>query len=277
MFERYTEKARRAIFFARYEASQYGSRIIETEHLLLGILRADKMLAGSLFPVPGAMETLCEEIESQLKQGPRISTSVAMPLSQESKQILNLASESAEKLGHRYVECFHLILGTLRVEKCKAARLLLAHNVDEKKVEAATSESYRSAAMEIRAVRGEELQAARREELQKTVAQVISLWAAHDAGLVRWFAEDAQFSDSRGTIWSGAGLEKGIEAQFAAPGVEYEGVTVENIRNLSMGSAVVILRMAVKGSPAQQLVLVFRYGPLNWQIVSGHSSLLETP
>src|SRR5579862_3284013 len=136
MFERYTEKARRAIFFARYEASQYGSRIIETEHLLLGILRADKMLAGSLFPVPGAMETLCEAIESQLKQGPRISTSVAMPLSQESKQILNLASESAEKLGHRYVECFHLILGTLRVEKCKAARLLLAHNVDEKKVEA---------------------------------------------------------------------------------------------------------------------------------------------
>ena len=25
MFERYTEKARRVIFFARYEASQYGS------------------------------------------------------------------------------------------------------------------------------------------------------------------------------------------------------------------------------------------------------------
>ena len=38
MFERYTEKARRVIFFARYEASQYGSPYIETEHLLLGLL-----------------------------------------------------------------------------------------------------------------------------------------------------------------------------------------------------------------------------------------------
>src|SRR5438876_905028 len=36
MFERYTERARRVIFFARYEASQLGSNSIETEHLLLG-------------------------------------------------------------------------------------------------------------------------------------------------------------------------------------------------------------------------------------------------
>jgi len=42
MFERYTEKARRAVFFAPYEASQFGSEYIETEHLLLGTLRGDK-------------------------------------------------------------------------------------------------------------------------------------------------------------------------------------------------------------------------------------------
>lgn len=50
MFERYTEKARRVIFFARYEASQYGSPYIETEHLLLGLCREDRtikrLLAG---------------------------------------------------------------------------------------------------------------------------------------------------------------------------------------------------------------------------------------
>jgi len=46
MFERYTEKARRVIFFARYEASQFGSPYIETEHLLLGLLREDKQLAN---------------------------------------------------------------------------------------------------------------------------------------------------------------------------------------------------------------------------------------
>jgi ATP-dependent Clp protease ATP-binding subunit ClpC len=39
MFEKYNEKARRALFFARYEASKLGSRVIESEHILLGILR----------------------------------------------------------------------------------------------------------------------------------------------------------------------------------------------------------------------------------------------
>ena len=30
MFERYTEKARRTIFFGRYEASQFGSPFVRT-------------------------------------------------------------------------------------------------------------------------------------------------------------------------------------------------------------------------------------------------------
>lgn len=44
MFERYTEEARRVIFFARYEASQFGSPYIEAEHLLLGVIRQDRWL-----------------------------------------------------------------------------------------------------------------------------------------------------------------------------------------------------------------------------------------
>jgi Clp amino terminal domain, pathogenicity island component len=44
MFERYSEKARRVIFFSRYEASQFGSPKIDTEHLLLGLIREDKAL-----------------------------------------------------------------------------------------------------------------------------------------------------------------------------------------------------------------------------------------
>jgi hypothetical protein len=42
MFERYTERARRVLFFVRYEASQLGSVSIETEHVLLGLLRESK-------------------------------------------------------------------------------------------------------------------------------------------------------------------------------------------------------------------------------------------
>ena len=51
MFERFTEKARRVIFFARFEASQYGSPYIESEHLLLGLAREDELLLGLLAAV----------------------------------------------------------------------------------------------------------------------------------------------------------------------------------------------------------------------------------
>lgn len=54
MFERYTETARCVIFFARYEASAHGSPIIDTEHLLLGILREDKNLVNQLAPAGSA-------------------------------------------------------------------------------------------------------------------------------------------------------------------------------------------------------------------------------
>ena len=49
MFEKYNEKARRALFFARYEASKLGSRVIETEHILLGILREGEDSISELF------------------------------------------------------------------------------------------------------------------------------------------------------------------------------------------------------------------------------------
>src|SRR5205807_2219881 len=63
VFERYTEKARRVIFFARYEASQYGSPYIGTEHLLLGILREEKCFGAEILMERGLrLSTLREEL-----------------------------------------------------------------------------------------------------------------------------------------------------------------------------------------------------------------------
>jgi ATP-dependent Clp protease ATP-binding subunit ClpC len=58
MFERYTEKARRVIFFARYEATQYGNPYIETEHLLLGLFREDRRLAQKFLDKKGGVQSL---------------------------------------------------------------------------------------------------------------------------------------------------------------------------------------------------------------------------
>jgi len=124
VFERYTEKARRVIFFARYEASQYGSPYIETEHLLLGLMREDKALANRFLRSHGSIESIRKEIEQRITIRERISTSVEVPLSQESKRILNFATEEAERLGHKHVGTEHLLLGILREEKCFGAEIL---------------------------------------------------------------------------------------------------------------------------------------------------------
>jgi len=122
MFERYTEKARRVIFFARYEASNYGSAEIDTEHLLLGILRETGHVRKML-PL-GAAEAIRAQIDARTPERLKVPTSVDLPLSDASKRILKYGAEEAERLKHRHIGSEHLFLGLLREKGCLAAELL---------------------------------------------------------------------------------------------------------------------------------------------------------
>src|SRR5579864_3031004 len=124
MFERYTEKARRVIFFARYEASQFGSPCIETEHLLLGLLREDKALANRFLRSSASVESIRKQIEAHTTLREKVSTSVDLPLSHECKRVLAYGAEEAERLNHKHIGTEHLLLGLLREEKCFAAEIL---------------------------------------------------------------------------------------------------------------------------------------------------------
>jgi ATP-dependent Clp protease ATP-binding subunit ClpC len=124
MFERYTEKARRVIFFGRYEASQFGQPYIETEHLLLGLLREDKALTNRVLRKYAAVESIRKQIEKHTTIREKISTSVDLPLSNECKRVLAYAAEEAERLGHKHIGTEHLFLGLLREENCFAQHIL---------------------------------------------------------------------------------------------------------------------------------------------------------
>ena len=124
MFERYTEKAKRTIFFGRYEASQFGSPYIESEHLLLGLLREDKALANTFLHSHGAVESIRKQVEGQTAIREKASTSIDLPLSNECKRILTYAAEEADKLSHKFIGTGHLFLGVLRERDCFAAKLL---------------------------------------------------------------------------------------------------------------------------------------------------------
>jgi len=130
MFEKYTEKARRVIFFARYEANQFGSPYIETEHLLLGLIREDKNLTARFFPRANAtIQDIRKEIEGRTQVRERVSTSVDLPFSEESKRALNGAAEESERFGHKYIGVEHILLGLLQEDKSVAAGILREHGL----------------------------------------------------------------------------------------------------------------------------------------------------
>jgi ATP-dependent Clp protease ATP-binding subunit ClpC len=125
MFERYTEKARRVIFFARYEASQFGAPAIEPEHLLLGLMREDKTLTGRFFTrAQITIEAIRREIEGRTLLRERIPTSVELPLAPETKRVLHYSHEESDRLQHRHIGTEHLLLGLLREERSMAAQIL---------------------------------------------------------------------------------------------------------------------------------------------------------
>ncbi len=126
MFERYTERARRVLFFARYEASQLGSISIETEHLLLGLIREGKGLTSRIFARSHlSLEGIRKDVEGRTVFREKVSTSVEIPFSTETTRVLQFAAEEADRLLHNYVGTEHLLLGILREERCVAASILV--------------------------------------------------------------------------------------------------------------------------------------------------------
>ena len=125
MFERYTERARRVLFFARYEASQLGSISIETEHLLLGLIREGKGLTSRIFARSHlSLESIRKEIEGRTVFREKVSTSVEIPFSTETKRVLQYSAEEADRLLHNYIGTEHLLLGILREDRSVGSSIL---------------------------------------------------------------------------------------------------------------------------------------------------------
>jgi len=128
MFEAYTEKARRCVFFARYEALV--TRVVEVtpEHLLLGLLREAHELVD--LNAPGVTEA---EIRSkiQLRSGEELGLEWReLPLNALVRRSLSLALEESERMGHPDIGCKHLLLGISRLKAAPAAQVLLEHGFD---------------------------------------------------------------------------------------------------------------------------------------------------
>lgn len=128
MFERYTEDAKRAIFFARWEAQQSGSAYIEAKHILLGLTHDADSKANQLFALPPHVENFRAQLEIHAAAKP--ATSVDLPLSNPSKRILAYAAQEADRLGSTPIGAEHLLLGLLREKQSDVPAALAKAGID---------------------------------------------------------------------------------------------------------------------------------------------------
>jgi ATP-dependent Clp protease ATP-binding subunit ClpA len=128
MFDRFSEKARRVIFFARYETSQFGSPAIDTEHLLLGILRE---APDSITSVAGAdaVEAIREEVRENCPVRDKIAVSADLPFSEAAMRVLESAVEEANQQSGDTITAEHILIGLLWEKNCLAHEILAKQGV----------------------------------------------------------------------------------------------------------------------------------------------------
>jgi len=117
--------ARKAIFFARYEASRFGSPYIQAEHLLLGILREDTPLAIRLLGAAEKVNSVRRRIEESIPPAKdTIATSVDLPVSKPCQRAMAYGAEEAERLSHAHIGTEHLLAGLIREEISLAFQIM---------------------------------------------------------------------------------------------------------------------------------------------------------
>jgi len=125
MFERHTERARRVLFFARYEAGRAGSPAVEPEHLLLALIREGTGLSARIFErARVSPDEVRRTIESRTTRRAATSSGEDLPLSASMNQVLEFAAQESDRLLHNYVGTEHLLLGVFREQRSLAASIL---------------------------------------------------------------------------------------------------------------------------------------------------------
>jgi ATP-dependent Clp protease ATP-binding subunit ClpC len=125
MFEKFTERGRKIIIYAKEEAERKNNDYLGTEHLLLAILREGDSIPITILKKMGlSIDEIRFEVERNLPVGSNLLTFGDIPFTPRAKKVLELSIEEARLLGHNYIGSEHLLLGLIREDEGIAGRIL---------------------------------------------------------------------------------------------------------------------------------------------------------
>ncbi|MBX3119632.1 MAG: ATP-dependent Clp protease ATP-binding subunit [Fimbriimonadaceae bacterium] len=130
MWQRFTERARKVVFYAQEEAQKFGEGYVSTEHLLLGLVREPDSVAARVLEKLGvSLSRIRAEVEKQLPRGDA-RPSQDMTLTPRAKRVIDLAYDEARNLNNNYIGTEHLLLGLIREGDGLAGRVLAKLSVE---------------------------------------------------------------------------------------------------------------------------------------------------
>jgi ATP-dependent Clp protease ATP-binding subunit ClpC len=129
MWQRFTERARKVVFYAQEESGRLGDNYVSTEHLLLGLIRENDSVAARILDRLGvSLARIRTEIERQVTQGD--GRKGEMQLTPRAKRVIDLAYDEARQLNNNYIGTEHILLGLIREGEGLAGRVLAKLGVD---------------------------------------------------------------------------------------------------------------------------------------------------
>ncbi len=130
MWQRFTERARKVVFYAQEEAQRFGEGYVSTEHLLLGLVReSDSVAARVLERLGVSLSKIRSEVEKQLPKSDS-RPSQEMTLTPRAKRVIDLAYDEARNLNNNYIGTEHLLLGLIREGDGLAGRVLMKLGIE---------------------------------------------------------------------------------------------------------------------------------------------------
>jgi ATP-dependent Clp protease ATP-binding subunit ClpC len=125
LYDRFTDRARKAMAYARQEAQRFNHDYIGTEHILLGLIKEGSGVAAHVLRnLDVDVQKIRLEVEKLVQSSPDVQTKGQPPFTPRAKKVIELSLEEARALGQNYIGTEHILLGLLRESEGVAAHVL---------------------------------------------------------------------------------------------------------------------------------------------------------